>query len=90
MVYYAAKLLGIYESLHVEASQSAAFDRILRETAMVCLEAGKKVLAYTIFSKYLSSSSFRFIDYLVNTTEELVQYRSNQIFTVSLPVMTRK
>ena len=59
--------------------------------ALICIEAGKNLMAYNIFTKYLNNSSLRYIDYLIQNTDELAEYRrGNQLHVINLPVMTKK
>jgi hypothetical protein len=62
----------------------------VRELALVCLEVDKKVLAYTLFTKYIGDSSFSYIGYLIQNTPELAEYRPKSTAVVSLPVMSKR
>ena len=56
---------------------------------MVCLENNKKLLAYTLFTRYIPQSSTKYIDYLIHNTPELAEYKSAPNI-VQLPIMPAK
>ena len=83
-------LIAIYTFTTKNVLISAAFERILRELAFICLENNHKLLAHQIFTEYLPYSSQRHIDYLVNNTEELHHLKKNNQAPIALPFMQKK
>lgn len=68
LIHLGTRLLAIQDSMTVNVKPSIEFDKIVREMGMVCLESNKKLLAYTLFTKYIPQSSARYIDYLIHNT----------------------
>ena len=56
---------------------------------LVCLESNKKLLAYSLFTKYIPHSSGNYIEYLIHNTSDLAEYRAPPPI-VNLPTMTAK
>ena len=83
------RLIAISSSITVNIKPSVEFDKIVREMGMICLENNKKLLAYTLFTKYIPQSSTNFIDYLIHNTPELADYKTAPSI-VQLPVMAAK
>lgn len=81
--------MAIYSCLTVDIRISPNFDRLLRELALVCLEANKKLLSYKILTKYAPNST-KIINYLIQNTNDLSSYRNQGSVIVSLPVMNKR
>lgn len=81
--------MAIYSCLTVDIRISPNFDRLLRELALVCLEANKKLLSYQILTKYAPSST-KIINYLIQNTNELSSYRNQGSVIVNLPAMNKR
>lgn len=69
---------------------SVGFERIIRQVALLCIELGKKMLGYSILTKYAPHSSSKYINYIIHNTQELNAYRNSQNPIISLPVMPAK
>lgn len=75
----------------VDIQNVQPFNRIIKEVAFIAIEYHQKSLAHTIFVKYLPNNHMRYIDYLINTTKELDQYKTSITYkTIQLPVMQPK
>ena len=48
------------------------------------------MLSYTLFTKYVATSSDRYINYLIQNTQELTNYRNQNSIIVNLPIMSKR
>jgi hypothetical protein len=89
IVNLATRLLAILTCFTTEIKPSVNFEKIIRELSLICLENNKKLVAYTLLTKYIGQSSYQYIVYLIQNTEELASYRNHTHPIVTLPIMNR-